>query len=390
MKPIYYLTAFSFVNHTALAAARVLVALYGVFLGASATIIGILVALFALLPMIAAVPFGRMADRRAARGLLTVLTLLMSAGLLVPFFWQHTAALFVTGTLVGGAYFAINILTSTLAGRHGGPGERAANFSWVNLGIAAGNGVGPLFAGFAIDHIGFRAAVLCIALFPLMTLLLIVFNRLPELDSVPRQPKPGAKRGGVMELLMHPEMFPVYMMGVYFMLSWDIFLVMTPVYGAELHISASNIGIIVSAYSVAVFVVRVLTVPMSRLFTPWQIMLLSLGLSAVAILGYGLVSTVIPLVLLAFVLGFGQGLGTPMAQTALFECSPPDRYSEALGLRVSVGMACQFILPMLAGSVASLIGIAPIIWLVGVVLLIGAYAERRRWSSKIGTATYDK
>ena len=140
----------------------------------------------------------------------------------------------------------------------------------------------------------------------------------------------------------------------------------------------------------AVFVVRVLTVPMSRLFTPWQIMLLSLGLSAVAILGYGLVSTVIPLVLLAFVLGFGQGLGTPMAQTALFECSPPDRYSEALGLRVSVGMACQFILPMLAGSVASLIGIAPIFWLVGVVLLIGAYAERRRWSSKIGTATYDK
>ena len=387
MKPIYYLTAFSFVNHTALAAARVLVALYGVFLGASATVIGILVALFALLPMLAAVPMGRLADRRPARGLLTLLTLMMSAGLLVPFFWQHTAALFVTGTMVGGAYFAINILTSTLAGRHGGPGERAANFSWVNLGIAAGNGVGPLLAGFAIDHIGFRAAVLCAAFFPLLSLMLILFNRLPELDSVPRQPKPGTKRGGVMELLMHPEMFPVYMMGVYFMLSWDIFLVMTPVYGAELHISASSIGVIVSAYSLAVFVVRVLTVPMSRLFTPWQIMLLSLGLSAIAMLGYGLVGTVPLMILCAFVLGFGQGLGTPMAQTALFDCSPPDRYSEALGLRVSVGMACQFVLPLIAGSVASLIGVAPIFWLVGLILLIGAYLERRRWNSKIGTGT---
>ena len=37
-----------------------------------------------------------------------------------------------------------------LAGRHGGPGQRPVNFSWVGIGVSAANGAGPLIADLAL------------------------------------------------------------------------------------------------------------------------------------------------------------------------------------------------------------------------------------------------
>ena len=106
-------------------------------------------------------------------------------------------------------------------------------------------------------------------------------------------------------------MFPVYFMGVLFMLAYDIFIVMTPVYGAQLKLSASQIGIVLSTFSIAVFAMRALAAPISRHFTPWQVMLISLGISAAGLAVYGLVEAVPLLMLCAFAMGVGNAFGTP-------------------------------------------------------------------------------
>ena len=164
------------------------------------------------------------------------------------------------------------------------------------------------------------------------------------------------------------------------MLAWDIFLVMTPSYGAQLKLSASQIGIIMAAYSVAVFAMRFFTAPVTRAFTPWQILLLSLGVTATAMVCFGLVSSVPLLILCAVAMGAGQAFALPTAQAALFENTPNKRYSEAMGLRMAVGMTCQFVLPLLAGSAAAITGIEPLFWLVGTLLLAGAWVQRARWT----------
>jgi MFS family permease len=382
MKPIHYLTAFNFLNHSAFAGGRVLVALYAVFLGASPTMVGLLVGLFAAVPMVGSVPLGRMADRHRARKPLILYITLSSTGLLICALWQDTAALMVTGAVVGASYIALNIICTALAGRHGDSAQRPINFTWLGLGTSAANTLGPLSAGFAIDHLGFRAAALIMTALPLISLPLVLLGRLPGQDTLPAQPKAGTKRGRPTELLFHPGMFPVYLMGVYFMLAWDIFLVMTPVYGKSLGISASSIGIIIATYSAAVFVMRLFAGPVARAFTPWQAMLLSLALTALVCIIYGLVSQVWLLIVCAFLMGACQSFAAPMAQTALFENSPRERYSEAMGLRMSLGMAAQFILPLIAGVLASIVGVQAIFWIVGVAMLAGGWVYRGRWGQK--------
>ncbi len=388
MKPIHYLTLYCFFTHGTMSAARVLVALYAVHMQSTPFLVGALVSLFALVPMLGSVQFGRLADRTRARGPLLVFTLLTSAGMLVPFFWEHTAALLITGAAVGGTYGVTNIFTASLAGRHGGQAQRSVNFSWIGIGISAANGAGPLIAGLAIDHIGFAAATLVIACMPLLAMPLILFRLLPGLDTQPAQPKAGDKRGKITDLLFHRDMFPVYLMGVLFMLAYDIFIVMTPVYGAQLQLSASVIGTIMSTFSVAVFAMRAVAGPVSRAWTPWQVMLMSLALSAVSLVAYGFVHSVPLLMICAFVMGVGNAFATPMSQSELVTASPPGRNSEALGLRFSVGMGCQFVLPLAAGSAASFVGVEPLFWLVGILLAFGGWRERHRWGQqRSGTAS---
>lgn len=381
LKPIHYLTAYCFFTHGAMSAARVLVALYAVHMQSTPFVVGALVALFALVPMLGSVQFGRFADRMRARTPLLVFTLASTAGMLVSWFWEHTAALLLTGAVVGGAYGVTNVFTASLAGRHGGPAQRAVNFSWIGIGISAANGAGPLIAGFAIDHIGFAAATLVIACMPLAALPLIVFRLLPAIDAQPERPKaaPGSP-ARITDLLLHKAMFPVYFMGVLFMLAYDIFIVMTPVYGAQLRLSASLIGIVLSTFSIAVFAMRAFAAPISRAFTPWQVMLMSLVLSAASLGVYGLVQAVPLLMLCAFAMGAGNAFGTPMSQTELVSAAPAGRSSEALGLRFSVGMACQFVLPLVAGSAASLVGVEPLFWMVALLLIAGGWRERHRWN----------
>ena len=105
----------------------------------------------------------------------------------------------------------------------------------------------------------------------------------------------------------------------------------------------------------------------------------SLALTAGVCIIYGLVSQVWLLIVCAFLMGACQSFAAPMAQTALFENSPRERYSEAMGLRMSLGMACQFVLPLLAGVLASFVGVLAIFWVVGVAMLAGGWVYRGYW-----------
>ena len=81
-----------------------------------------------------------------------------------------------------------------------------------------------------------------------------------------------------------------------------------------------------------------------------RMLLLSLGVAALCCLGFGMSSNFTMLLLLAFGIGFGQGLGGPIGNAALFDVAPPHRSGEALGVRTAVMMSCQTVLPLLAGT----------------------------------------
>ena len=111
-------------------------------------------------------------------------------------------------------------------------------------------------------------------------------------------------------------------------------------------------------------------------------LLLSLGVAAACCLGFGMSSNFAVLLLLAFGIGFGQGLGDPIGNAALFDVAPPHRSGEALGVRTAIMMSCQTVLPLLAGAASSLVGVAPLFWCSGIASFAGAWFYRGLWRSR--------
>jgi len=80
--------------------------------------------------------------------------------LLVPYFFHGMSALYI-GALTNGLLFAFaGVSQQNLVGLLSEPENRALNFSNLSLVISTATFVGPLLAGFSIDHSGHAAACL--------------------------------------------------------------------------------------------------------------------------------------------------------------------------------------------------------------------------------------
>lgn len=385
LNPLHLLIGLTTVTNIASTGTRFTVTLAALKLGASPFVVGILAAAFALLPMLISVPAGRLADRIGERWPMLVSAILAIMAILLSFLWHGLPALFVTCLVLGGAGNVIYMSTQPLVGRYGKPEDRPSNFGLFAMGYSTSSFAGPVIAGFVIDYVSIDATFLLLAALPLALLTVLALDRLPlarqRVRDAPEAARSGkrAQRRSALELLREPRLRRLYAIGVLFATAWDMFIVLAPIYGASVGLSASRIGIVIGAFSVATFAIRILIPVLSRHFTPWQMLLLSLVMIALAYLGFGLVASFPLLILFSFLLGLGQGLSAPMITTLLYEAAPADRVAEAVGLRMSATMAIQTSLPLVAGAVGASIGIAPVFWATTAFMLWGAYVTRTQW-----------
>jgi MFS family permease len=379
LKPLYYALLCIFLHHVAYSGARFAIALYALQLHASPAVIGVLIALFSLVPMVGSVPVGRWIDRRGSRGLLITCCLLILAGTTIAALFNSIALLFLVSILVGGGFYPSYIATQQLVGRYGRAEDRAANFSTLSTAVAISGVTAPLMAGFGVEHLDFTWTFLSFALLPLISLAIYLSGKVTEMGPRTDPLKADEATGSLRELLGNGDVRRVFMMGILITTSWDTFLFITPIYCSMLLIPASKIGIILAAYSTATLIIRIFAGRLSRSFTPWQLLIASITCLGVANFAFGFAATVPLLILFAFGMGLSQGVAGPMINTILYEAAPPGRVSEAMGLRVTITKGYQIGLPLLTGTLGTLIGVAPLFWLVSTALLGGSFAVRGKW-----------
>ncbi len=146
--------ALGIVNHAVLTGNRIAVSLEALHLGASAAVVGALLALYALLPMLSAVAVGRLSDRVGVRRPMLAGSIVLVVGSALPALVPGFTALFVSASIVGVGFMLFQVPTQNATGEMGKPGDRAHNFSQLALGYAISGFVGPLVAGFTIDQGG--------------------------------------------------------------------------------------------------------------------------------------------------------------------------------------------------------------------------------------------
>jgi MFS family permease len=378
MRPIHLLVAYLSLNQTALLGVRFAAVLYAVSHPYSPAIVGMLLSLYSISPLLGAVHMGRWADRVGTRVPLVSCCIAMLAGALMMALSQDLWVLCLAALIWGGGGFGQHVLANTLAGRSGSSEERSSNFVMLTMGIAAANAIAPYAIGLVIDHVGNYALIFALlGLMPLAGLFLMRMAAFPQSEGRPAGET--VQKKAALQLLRNADLRPIMLVSTVFVLLWDVVAVVTPLHGKALGFSASQIGLIASAFSVASFAVRVVLSPLARRYRPWRLLHCALLVAAAGLVGFGLATDLSLLVVCAFIIGAGQGVGAPLSSTVMYDVAPPDRLSEANGLRLSMGMATHTFLPLLVGGVGAIIGVAPFLWLGGLLLCGTVLWYRRYW-----------
>jgi len=375
LKPLFYFVLLTVLSHVGFVGARITVSLAAINQGASPLAIGVLMALYAVIPMLLAVQAGRLVDRVGAFRPIAVAGTILVAGMLLPFALPELPMLFVSATIVGTAFMMQHIALNHVIGNLGNPAERPVHFSWYALGYSVGGFLGPLLAGFAIDLAGYRAAFLMLALPPAAGTALLLWKRgVPQ----PQEPKADAAQHRVADLLRNPRLLPVFLFSGLLATGWDMYTFVIPIYGTRIGLSPSTIGIIMSSFALATFLVRLAMPSVARRLSEWTVVCTALAIAGTAYSLFPLVTQVPLLIALSFLLGLGLGCAQPMIMAALYAASPAGRQGEVVGVRTTMINASQTFMPLAFGAVGTALGMAPILWTMAGALLIGSWLAGKR------------
>jgi len=362
-------------NHVVLAGSRIAVSLDALDHGAGAATVGVLLALYAVLPAVFAIPMGRLADRIGVRRPMLAGSCGIALGGVLPALFPGLSSLFVTAVLIGVSFMTFQVATQYATGEMGGPDLRVRNFGLLALGYSTSSIMGPLLVGFGIDHAGFRVTFALLALLPLIPVYFLATHRLALPGPHPAHQTHPLSRA--LDLVLHVELRRAFAINALMSMAWEIHTIFVPIYGNSIGLSASLIGLILAAFASATFVVRLAMPLIARRFREHQVLTAALFIAGAVYIAFPFSRNVAMLMTLSFCLGLGLGSGQPMVMALLHSHAPPGRMGEAAGVRMSLINSMAVAVPLAFGAFGSAFGLAPVLWSVGVCLTTGGWLTRR-------------
>lgn len=367
--------------HACMAGMRMAAPLLALHEGYSAAAVGVLLALFALTQVFLALPAGRYADRHGLKRPVGYAVVVATSGtalaLLFPVFPVLCVAALATGGATGAATIALQ--------RHVGRAAHDATelkrvFSWLAIGPAVSNFIGPFCAGLLIDHAGstagsvegFRAAFALLALLPLATWFWV--RETTELPSVIAAAGGATQRAW--DLINEPRFRRLLLVNWFLSSCWDVHTFVVPLLGHERGLSASVIGTILGAFAIAAALIRVMMPLVAERLREATVVTTAMLATALLFAVYPLLPSALTMGACSVLLGFALGSVQPMIMSMLHQITPPARHGEALGLRLMTINASSVLMPVLFGSAGALIGVAGLFWVVGAGVGLGA---RQAW-----------
>jgi MFS family permease len=354
--------------HASMAGVRLAAPLLALRAGYSEIAVGVLLALFALTQVFLSLPAGRFADRHGLRRPFgyAVIAAALGGGLAVAF--PIFPVLCVSALLTGGATGAASIALQRHVGRAAeGSTQLKQVFSWLAIGPAFSNFVGPFAAGLVIDHGGFRLAFLAMAVLPLIAWFWVA--RVRELPPV--QAPSGAPSGPAWNLLREATFRRLLLVNWLLASCWDVHTFVVPVLGHERGLSASVIGSLLGAFAIAAALVRLILPMVAAYVREWAVVAGAMAATAVLFGVYPLLQAPLAMGLCSVLLGLALGTVQPMIMSMLHQITPEHRHGEALGLRMMAINASSVSMPILFGAAGAVIGIAGVFWVVGVAVAGG-------------------
>lgn len=345
--------------HACMAGMRMASPLLALREGYGEAAVGVLLALFALTQVFLALPAGRYADRHGLKRPVawSVAAATLGAGMAVA--WPIFPVLCVSALFTGGATGAAVIALQRHVGRAAQtPTQLKQVFSWLAIGPAFSNFLGPFVAGLVIDHAGFRWAFFVMAVLPLVAWAWIRGAHEAELPPRPA----NAGRARAWDLVREPMFRRLLIVNWFLSSAWDVHTFVVPVLGHERGLSASVIGTILGAFAIAAAAIRVLLPVLAAHLREWALVAGAMVATALVYAVYPFMQTPLSMGACSVLLGIALGSVQPMIMSMLHQITPHHRHGEAVGMRLMVINASSVAMPMLFGAAGTVVGISAVFW----------------------------
>jgi MFS family permease len=347
--------------HATMAGTRLAAPLMALQEGYSEAAVGVLLSLYALMQVFLSLPAGRFADRHGLKRPFALSVGAACTGAAIAFAWPVFPVLCLSALLTGGATGSAVIALQRHVGRAAHtPAQLKQAFSWVAIGPAFSNFVGPLLAGLVIDNAGYRAAFLVMAVLPLVTWCFV--RQVQELPPVAAHA--SAKSGRAWDLWLEPRFRRLILVNWFLSSSWDVHTFVVPVLGHERGLSASVIGTILGLFAFAATAIRVLLPLLAARVHEWVLVVGAMVATTMIYGVYPLTHDAWTMGACSILLGFALGMVQPMVMSMLHQITPEHRHGEAVGMRMMVINASSVAMPMLFGAAGALVGISAVFWTV--------------------------
>jgi predicted MFS family arabinose efflux permease len=371
--PRFPLVAFAaFFHLVGVIGTRPLMPLYAIELGIGPAEIGVLVAVFATLPLFLALRAGPWLDIYGSRATLLVTTIVAAAGLALPELVPGRAGLYASQVVTGSASTLFILAAQRSVGMIASDSRtRERNVTVFSLGVAMASFAGPIPAGVVGEQLGYAMAFLVMGVFTLLSLAISV-RVPPDRPDAPTEPA-AVRIGNPLRVLgYNPFMGRAFLISSLILMAKDMYIAYFPIYASTLGLSASAIGLIIGLHNGGGVVTRLVLLPLVERFGKNRVVIWS-------ILAGGLLFLVLPLVTGMFLLtiasvgiGLALGLGQPLSVSTTIALSPSRKLGEVLGVRLGFNRFTQAVVPLCFGGAVLVTGVAGVFAVVGTLLCVGA------------------
>lgn len=342
-------------------------------LNASPAIIGFIAALYALLPVLLALSFGRWVGvigegRFVIFGTLGMI--LSSATLLVA---QSIPLLALSASLAGLAHLACMVGGQTMVSLRSDPNKYEANFGYYTFSASLGQMVGPLLGAIVAGTSGVLPestgnAFMVALIFSVIALIPVMGWRNHQPTVIAAKSDVGALKSAG-SLLKNKQVFAAIYTSLAISSVADVLIVFLPLYGSEKSFSALSIGVILSLRAGASMLSRLSLGTLSARYSTKNILIYSNLISILACAAIGFAPNPWVLGFIVLIAGFSLGVGQPLTMSLVSQATKPEERALAVSTRLMGNRFGQFILPAGAGLLAAGTGSSGVFFALSILLL---------------------
>jgi MFS family permease len=352
-------------------------------LGAGPRDVGLVAAAFALVPLFAAIPLGRFADRRGGP-LLTIGGALQVAGCLLLAVGRTPLALAAGSAVLGLGHLALALGVQEVIARESDAARHDEHFGLLTAGVSLGQLVGPVLGGAILGSQQSGAALL-----PETTVALVVAAGIAAAATcsavLAERRRPATqhlhaetRRGSVRAILSTHGVPAGILVSVAVLSAADVFTTYMPVLGEQRRISPGVVGVILGLRAAASIASRVGIATIVRAVGRARLIALSAFAAAGAFIALTFAMNVWVIGALVVVIGFGLGFGQPLSMTMVVQLVPSYARATALAIRLTGNRLGQVVGPAAAGVIAGSAGTKPVFWMLSATLGASAATIRRQ------------